>query len=135
MKHIVKFTESERGCGGEVWYNPYSSEEEARKEVKESMVAFVEVCSDNLLLVKEDGAIRRVRAEDGIIRLKDVYKLSGAVFGMVKVDATAKIEADAVIYLLSQMRVQIPVVEKSTKKSKLDITKVLNKDWNNGYLK
>lgn len=132
MKHIVKFTESQRGWDGEMWYNAYDSEDESRKEVKESMVAFVEVCSDNLLLVKEDGTIRRVRAEDGIIRLKDVYRLSGAVFGMVKVDATAKIETDAMVYLLSQMRVQIPIVEKSTKKSKLDITKVLNKDRNNG---
>ena len=34
-KHVVQFTESERGRGGEVWYSAYASEQEALKEVHE----------------------------------------------------------------------------------------------------
>ena len=34
-KHVVQFTEIERGWGGEVWYSAYGSEEEALKEVHE----------------------------------------------------------------------------------------------------
>ncbi|EJB4242347.1 hypothetical protein MT068_001419 [Salmonella enterica] len=33
--HIVKYTESERGWGGEIWYNSFDSEEEARMEVRD----------------------------------------------------------------------------------------------------
>ena len=33
--YVVKFTESERGWGGEVWYNRYSSEVEALKAVED----------------------------------------------------------------------------------------------------
>ena len=31
--HVVQFTESDRGWGGEVWFNSYETEETARKEV------------------------------------------------------------------------------------------------------
>ena len=33
--HVVQFTESERGWGGEIWYSSYDSEQEALKEVRE----------------------------------------------------------------------------------------------------
>ncbi|AKO61405.1 hypothetical protein [Salmonella phage vB_SalS_ABTNLsp9] len=36
MKHIVKYTESERGWGGEIWYRGFDSEEEARAEVHDT---------------------------------------------------------------------------------------------------
>jgi hypothetical protein len=35
MKHIVKYTESERGWGGEVWYRDLGNKEVALNEVKE----------------------------------------------------------------------------------------------------
>lgn len=33
--HVVKFTESERGWGGEVWFNTYRSESEAMDVVRD----------------------------------------------------------------------------------------------------
>ena len=33
--HVVQFTESESGWGGEVWYSTYTSEEEALRAVYE----------------------------------------------------------------------------------------------------
>lgn len=35
MKHIVKYTESERGWGGEVWYRDFDNKEVALNEIKE----------------------------------------------------------------------------------------------------
>ncbi|ANM45558.1 hypothetical protein [Salmonella phage 100268_sal2] len=35
MKHIVKYTESERGWGGESWYRPFDTEAEALMEVND----------------------------------------------------------------------------------------------------
>lgn len=34
MKYVVKYTESERGWGGEVWYTPYPTEKLAKADVK-----------------------------------------------------------------------------------------------------
>ncbi|SOK58751.1 Phage protein [Yersinia phage fHe-Yen9-04] len=33
MVHVIKYTESERGWGGEVWYREFSTEQEAKGEV------------------------------------------------------------------------------------------------------
>lgn len=55
MKHIVKFTESERGWGGEVWYNAYNSEEEAMKEVKECNKDLPTMTPDYYIIAHYEG--------------------------------------------------------------------------------
>lgn len=37
MKHIVKYTESERGYGGEVWYDSHTSHLSAVRAVEECL--------------------------------------------------------------------------------------------------
>lgn len=40
MPHIVKYRESERGWGGEIWYSGFTTKEEAQKAVAD--------CNDKL---------------------------------------------------------------------------------------
>jgi hypothetical protein len=36
MPHVVKYTESERGWGGEVWYRGFNTKDEAIAEVEDT---------------------------------------------------------------------------------------------------
>lgn len=55
--HVVQFTESERGWGGEVWFNTYSSEEEALKEVKECNKDLPAMTLDYYIIAKYIGVM------------------------------------------------------------------------------
>lgn len=53
MKHVVKYTESERGWGGEIWYQGFDTEDQAidaitscNKDNPESYVPDYYICAE-----------------------------------------------------------------------------------------
>jgi len=55
ISHIVRYYESERGWGGEIWYRRFSTKEEALGEVEDCNNRLPDECPDYYIFASYEG--------------------------------------------------------------------------------
>lgn len=60
MPHIVKYTESERGWGGEVWFRGFDTKEEAEEEIFDTNKNLPDEVPDYYIMATYEGEQEKV---------------------------------------------------------------------------
>lgn len=68
------------------------------------MTRELEIEGNSVIVIEGAGRITTYRAQQEKIGIKDAFRLAGMSFSSVKIYATARIESEAMSYLLSMCR-------------------------------